>query len=74
MVWLKATGNGKDRTMQPRLRNRVGAIATIREPAFSALEFCNYLPPVDRSRPRTAEFTKGNSQAKAIERIALKYG
>jgi hypothetical protein len=74
MVWLNATGNGKDRTMQLRPRNRVGTIATISKPAFSALELCNYLPPIDRSRPRTAEFTKGNSQAKAIERIALQYG
>jgi hypothetical protein len=74
MVWLKDTGNGKDRTMQLRIGNRVGAIAAIREPDFSALELCNYLPPVDRSRPRTAEFTKGNSHAKAIERIALQYG
>jgi len=74
MAWLKATGIAKDRTMQLRLRNRVGAIAPIREPAISALELCNYLPPVDRSRPRTAEFTKSNSQAKAVERIALQYG
>ncbi|MGA2059712.1 MAG: hypothetical protein ABSG67_04465 [Thermoguttaceae bacterium] len=46
----------------------------ISEPAFSALELCNYLPPVDRSRPRSADFTRGNSPAKAIERIALQYG
>jgi hypothetical protein len=60
--------------MQLRLRNRVGAIASIREPAFSALELCNYLPPVDRNRPRRSAFTKVNSQAKAVERIALQYG
>jgi hypothetical protein len=74
MVWLNASGNGKDRTMQLRLRKRVGTIATMRKPAFSALELCNYLPPIDRSRPRTADFTKGSSQAQAIERIALQYG
>ncbi|MGA2797910.1 MAG: hypothetical protein ABSE63_10045 [Thermoguttaceae bacterium] len=60
--------------MQLRPRNRVGTIATIGEPAIPALELCNYLPPVHRSRPRRAKFTKGNSQAKAIERIALQYG
>jgi hypothetical protein len=74
MVWLNATGNGKDRTMQLRLRNRVGTIATISKPALSALELCNYLPPIDRSRPKSAESTKRYSQAQAIERIALQYG
>jgi len=60
--------------MQLRPRNHIGVIATIRELVVSALELCKSLPPVECCRPRTVEFTKGNSQAKAIERIALQYG